>query len=172
RSYQYATELEADELIFESATEEEGICAKFVRAYSLDAHEHLARLGCAPVLRGFQKMAGGWSMVVMDRLPDEFETLSARNKPLPSSVFADISAKLELFHKAGFVHGDIRDTDIMLSGLGETRFTIVDFDWARRAREARYPPRVKHIDIKRPPEARDGKEILTDHGMAMLGWIP
>ncbi|KAH7918659.1 hypothetical protein BV22DRAFT_1024235 [Leucogyrophana mollusca] len=173
KRFQYVTELEADKLIF-SATEEGGdrICVKFVQAYSLDAHEHLARLGCAPALRGFKKMAGGWSMVVMDRLPDELETLSARNKPLPSSVFADISAKLELFHKAGFVHGDIRDTNIMLSKSDETRFMIVDFEWAGRTGEARYPSCVNYIDIKRPPEARDGKEILADHDIAMLRWIP
>lgn len=110
-------------------------------------------------------------MVVMDMLADDFEMLSAHEKPLPSFVFADIFAKLGSFHSAGFVHGDIRDTNIMVSKSDETRFMIVDFDWAGRTQEARYPVGVNYIDIERPQEARDGNEILPDHDVVMLEGI-
>ncbi|EGO23318.1 hypothetical protein SERLADRAFT_391072 [Serpula lacrymans var. lacrymans S7.9] len=169
KHFRYVIELDSDKLVF-SGTEDEGdhICIKFVRTYSCDAHKHFASLGCAPALRGFEKIAGGWFMVVMDMLPADFEMLSARTGRLPLSVFTDISAKLESLHEAGYVHGDIRDTNIMVSKTNKTQFMIVDFDWAGSIEEARYPAGVNHIDISRPLEARDGKKILKDHDIFML----
>lgn len=165
-------ELNLGKLIFSGRIgtpgEDVRICIKFVRTYSPDAHKFLASLGCAPALRGFEEIAGGWFMVVMDMLPVDFQMLNARRKPFPSSVFADIAAKLRLFHEAGYVHGDIRDANTMVSKSDETRFMIIDFDWAGRTKEARYPIRVNYTDIVRPPGARDGKEILPEHDLEML----
>jgi serine/threonine protein kinase len=164
-------ELDPEKLIFIGTEENNNrICVKFVRAYSWDAHKCLEVLECAPRLRGFEEIAGGWFMVVMDMLPDDFETLSVREK-LPSSVFDDIRAKLKKFHEAGFVHGDIRDTNIMVSKSNARKFKIIDFDWAGKRGEARYPAGVNYVDIERPLEARDGKEILADHDLAMLKCI-
>ncbi|EGN97471.1 hypothetical protein SERLA73DRAFT_124167 [Serpula lacrymans var. lacrymans S7.3] len=169
KHFWYVIELDSDKLVF-SGTEDEGdhICIKFVQTYSCDVHNHFASLGCAPALRGFEKIAGGWFMVVMDMLPDDFEMLSARTGRLPLSVFTDISAKLESLHEAGYVHGDIRDTNIMVSKTDKTRFMIIDFDWAGSIEEARYPACVNYMDIVRPQEARDGKKILRDHDNFML----
>jgi len=152
-------------------TEDKGdddICIKFVEAYSPDAHNHLAGLECAPVLRGFEKITGGWFMVVMDKLPEEFEMLHAHKERLPLSVFDDITAKLGSFHDTGYVHGDICDTNIMVSKSDEKRFMIIDFDWAGKIGKMKYSACVNRIDIRRPSDVCDGKRILKDRDVAML----
>ncbi|KAI9574360.1 hypothetical protein HD554DRAFT_2201417 [Boletus coccyginus] len=53
-----------------------------------------------------------------------------------------IAEKLAKFHEAGFVHGYIRDMNIMIFKLNQKDFKIVDFDWAGRANEVTYPPCV------------------------------
>lgn len=64
------------------------------------------------------------------------------------------------------MHGDVRDTNIMLSPDGE--IMLVDFDWAGKAGEIRYPMNVNREDIWRPDGAVDGNLILADHDIAML----
>ena len=108
-------------------------------------------------------------MVVMERLHG-YEGLRDRKEPVPSSIFDDISEKLASLHGAKYVHGDFRDTNIMVSEDGK-RFMIIDFDWAERTGEARYPPNVNYTDIQRPVDARDGNKILEDHDNWMLDRI-
>ena len=142
---------------------DDSICIEFVRTYSRDAHESLAFLGYAPALRGFEKIPGAWLMVVMDMLPDDFEMLSESKDRLSPSAFANLLQAVNSLHNAGFVHGDIRDTNTMVCKTDETKFMIIDFDWAGKIGEARYPANVNHVGIERPKDALDGFEILTDH---------
>ena len=169
KRFQYGIELVDDKLVF-SGTEDNGdnICIKFVQTYSCDAHKCLASLGRAPALRGFEKIHGGWFMVVMDLLPEDYETLSQRKDPLSTSFFNELSKVLNHFHDAGFVHGDIRDANTMVFKNDETKFMIIDFDWSGRVGEARYPADVNHMEIERPEDAQDGLEILKDHDLHML----
>ncbi|KAI6014933.1 hypothetical protein EDC04DRAFT_2608919 [Pisolithus marmoratus] len=127
------------------------ICVKFVRRYSPGAHEHCASAGCAPALRGFKKIPGGWFMVVMDDLSNDYETLANMSVPVPTKSL--IRAKLAGFHKAGFVHGDIRDTNIMVSKSDNTQFRIIDFDWAGIAGEVKYPAFL-NPEVRRPEAFR------------------
>ncbi|KAI9459603.1 hypothetical protein HD554DRAFT_2176873 [Boletus coccyginus] len=164
----YQRQLSEDKLIFfgfEDTHEGDRICIKFVRRYSVEAHEHCVLLGCAPTLRGFEKIPGGWFMVVMDDISDGHETLFS--KPVSITTKELIAEKLAKFHEAGFVHGDIRDTNVMVSKLDEKDFNIVDFDWAGRASEVTYPACVNR-EIWRPTDAIDGQPILAVHDIAML----
>ncbi|KAG8217923.1 hypothetical protein J3R82DRAFT_6089 [Butyriboletus roseoflavus] len=114
---------------------------------------------------------GGWMMVVMDKLSNDFETLHYRLSSLPGSVFGDMLAKLKEFHAAGYVHGDLRDVNIMVSKSDKKRFMIMHFDWAGKRGEARYPDLVDHKGTKRPAGARFRKEILAHHDLFMLEYI-
>ena len=82
----------------------------FVPIYTLqlwDVPSHICR---------YEVITGGWIMVVMDMLsPHKFQTLTkARKKLLPPCVFDDISEALKSLHKAGFVHGNICNTNMMV----------------------------------------------------------
>ncbi|KAF8349500.1 hypothetical protein F5887DRAFT_946481 [Amanita rubescens] len=43
------------------------------------------------------------------------------------------------YHRHGFVHGDIRKPNILVSNSDNTDFRLIDFDWAGRHETARYP---------------------------------
>ena len=78
-------------------------------------------------------------MVVMDyiegeRWPDDPTTQQKEN-------LQGIAAKLE---SAGFVHGDLRAPNILVQG---DRVLVIDYDWAGRLGEARYPIHLNQDEI-------------------------
>ena len=55
-------------------------------------------------------------------------------------MYKAVKEALALFHKDGYVHGDLRETNIMVKrdrvdseGLG-----VIDFDWAGKENAVRY----------------------------------
>jgi serine/threonine protein kinase len=151
---------------------EVAICIKFVSRYSRDAHMHCARSGVAPRLRGFERLPGGWYMVVMDRLAG-YHVLAdlSDDISIPRAVFNAIGDQLKALHAQQLVHGDIRDTNILLKANDRTQYMIIDFDWAGVDKVVRYPAFVNHRDIQRPDGARDGLPIEAAHDDDMLGYI-
>ncbi|KAI5996108.1 hypothetical protein EDC04DRAFT_2872396 [Pisolithus marmoratus] len=153
RRFSYQQQLK-NKLVFFGTESAEGsavvdrICIKFARRYSPDAHKHCASVGCAPRVTS-----------------NDYETLENQRVPVPTKSL--IRAKLAEFHKEGFVHGDIRDTNIMVSKSDNTQFRIIDFDWAGIAGEVKYPAFL-NPEVRRPEGASDGKPILAEHDDAML----
>ncbi|KIJ13799.1 hypothetical protein PAXINDRAFT_170116 [Paxillus involutus ATCC 200175] len=177
KRFRYEEQPLDDKLIFFGTLFEDtevAICIKFVRCYSREAHLCCASLGFAPNLRGFEQIPGGWFMVVMDKLVG-YKSLAdlsdSAESHLPESVFEAISEQLKQLHLGGFVHGDIRDTNIMLKEDNQQQFMIIDFDWAGKIDEVRYPPYVNGRDIWRPEDAYDGELIQAGHDKAMLNRI-
>lgn len=168
-SFTYISQIDDSKLLF-SATktaDNEVICIKFVRRYSKDVHMFCASKGLAPALKGFQELPGGWHMVVMDMIGNDYCRLS--DFPPPYSHFEDITRKLTLLHQENYVHGDIRDTNIMVKRDGVQGFRLVDFDWSGRIGQVRYPMNVYWGPcLWRPPEAEDGQLIKADHDIEML----
>ncbi|KAG2335903.1 hypothetical protein BDR05DRAFT_978881 [Suillus weaverae] len=148
------------------------ICIKFVQDYSRDAHMHCSNEGVSPRLRGFEQLPGGWYMAVMDRLVT-YDVLAHLpiDELIPRSVFDSIGKHLETLHARKLVHGDIRDTNILLKREDRTQFMIIDFDWAGVADVVRYPAYVNYRDIERPHDVRDGLPIKAAHDNAMLGFL-
>ena len=79
-------------------------------------------------LHGFEKILGG---VVIDKPPNEYTT-----------AISDTRKHLRLLYQRGYVHGDIRDTDIMVPRSDKMKFMMVNFEWARKNGEVRYPMNV------------------------------
>jgi len=147
------------------------ICIKFSRRYSKEAHLHCAELGFSPRLRGFEELPGGWYMVVMDRLIDydALVDLSDTDR-LPESGLEVMGEQLKTLHARHLVHGDIRDTNILVKD-NKTHLMLIDFEWAGVEGVVRYPPYVNYTDIERPNDARDGLPIKAAHDLAMLKTI-
>jgi serine/threonine protein kinase len=103
----------------------------------------------------------------MDAIDEDYEELSQRPDALP--IADEIKAKIISLHQAGFVHGDIRDTNIMVRKDGKAGFMLVDFDWAGEIGVVRYPMNVNRgPDLWRPEGALDGELITADDDMQML----
>ncbi|KAL4065048.1 hypothetical protein J3A83DRAFT_4263978 [Scleroderma citrinum] len=161
-----------DNLVFFAALcNQQLVCIKFARRYSKDAHEICASLGHAPALHGFEKIPGGWYMIVMDKLPNEYDMLCGPTPPI--SLINDIRKNaLAPLHEQGYVHGDIRDTNIMVPKSDKTKFMLVDFEWAGKNGEVRYPMNVnKGPTLWRPDGAVDGALIRPEHDIDMLNYI-
>jgi hypothetical protein len=180
-SFNYTEQLEEDggqskRLIFfgtlADGRSDAAICIKFVRRYSRDAHLHCALIGVAPKLRGFERLPGGWYMVVMDKIVG-YRVLAdlPSTDRLPHSLFDGIRAQLKTLHACNLVHGDLRDTNIFVKKDDTTKFMIIDFDWSGVDEVVRYPPFVNYIKIKRPNDARDGLPVKAAHDHEMLDVI-
>ncbi|KAF9235326.1 hypothetical protein BU15DRAFT_89607 [Melanogaster broomeanus] len=172
--FKYSCQLFPDKLVFFGSLvgKDDKICIKFVRRYSSKVHLWCASMECAPSLRGFEPIPGGWFMVIMDALPPDYVCLD-EFQASPGCLHR-IKEKLVQLHQENYVHGDIRSTNIMVL-KDETRFMIVDFDWAGEIGETRYPMNVNRTQIQRPEGAVDGALIQAGHDTAMLdiiaGWM-
>ena len=60
------------------------------------------------------------------------------NKPVPGTVFNNISEAVGILHEEGIVFGDLRDSNILLLA-SKDRAMLVDFDWSGMDRVSRYP---------------------------------
>jgi hypothetical protein len=169
RSFTYISHIDDSKLLFAAAetADNEKICIKFVRHYSKDVHAFCASKGFAPILKGFEELPGGWRMVVMEMIGEDYCRLS--DFPPPYSHYEDITRKLTSLHQENYVHGDVRNTNIMVKKDGVQGFKLVDFDWSGRIGEIRYPMNVyRGSRLWRPPEAEDGQLIKADHDIEML----
>ncbi|CAG8583965.1 13175_t:CDS:2, partial [Ambispora gerdemannii] len=113
---------------------------KFTRRYGKVAHETCSELGFAPILRYFEELFGGWKLVIMDYLEG-------------------------VFHNKGFVHGDLRSVNILFGSTGDVKF--VDFDWAGKDGEARYPESL-NPQINWHKEVGLHKPIRSSHDLHLV----
>lgn len=164
-----------DRTLLFAAEAEDGsiICVKFVRSYSKEAHVWCASAGFAPKLKGYESVAGGWYMVVMENITQDYCQL--RESKTPGDYQRGITHSLFTLHQAGYVHGDVRDINIMVRRDGSSEYKFVDFDWSGKIDEVVYPRNLfRGPDLWRPDGARDGLLIQAEHDVQMLekiNWV-
>jgi hypothetical protein len=171
-----------DKLVFRASvdgSDEDHLCIKFTKRYSEKAHRLLANLEHAPRLRAVSSLPGGWIMVVMDfspygplndllRLPSSPEFASESEL-----VVVKIREIVQRLHENNLVHGDIRNTNILvdretLTSKGRCVVHLLDFDWAGTEGEVRYPERVNTTSVRRPDGVSDREPIIKAHDTAMI----
>jgi len=136
----------------------EVVVVKFAPFYGHEVHKFLADQGLAPVLYSCAKL-GDLFMVVMQLCEGAmFQNPSSDQKALLTTASRSLAG-------SGLVHGDLRPPNIMLVGSDEVK--ILDFDWAGKAGEARYPIVLSE---KEPwhQGAGAGKLIETAHDQHMV----
>jgi len=113
---------------------------KFVpNNYGADAHRYCQDLKIAPELIAVENIEGNWKMIVIEYLsPDIYTDLYSYLQCQISDQYL-LKKKameiIELLHNGGFVHGDLRPSNIMIS-LSETEdkvLKLIDFDWSGKA---------------------------------------
>ncbi|KIO17350.1 hypothetical protein M407DRAFT_85083 [Tulasnella calospora MUT 4182] len=157
--------------------DEEGIFVKvkFTPQYCEAAHALLAASDLAPRLHHCEKLKDGWTAVVMDSV-DGRDMESAKQRSLSPSALEDIERAIGALHGAGWVFGDLRPPNIMLCERdilgGGTRkgAMLVDFDWAGKENEQRYPPAL-NPEIKWPEGVVGGGIIKMEHDDRMLALL-
>jgi len=164
----------------------QNLVIKFVDRYGVDAHQLLADAGMAPRLlycglldgrndvrnagspaqgrtNGGGLYVGPTRMVAMEYIKG---TTAAEPASWPSNAREQVEAAVKKLHAAQLVFGDLRGPNIMFS---EDKAFLVDFDWAGKVNEARYPRNLSG-SVTWPEEAEEleMKLILMDHDRFML----
>ena len=104
-------------------------------------------------------------MVVMEYLQD-FRSWSYH----PKSAHEELRGFISEYHRHGFVHGDIRKPNILVSSSDNTDFRLIDFDWAGRHGTARYPSKI-NPEIPWPEGVDVHALIEFEHDVQMLDYL-
>lgn len=111
-------------------------------------------------------------MVVMDYVSDDYEELDDARLNLSNSthqsLVSEIREQVKSLHAAGFVHGDIRSTNVIVKKNGRGELLLIDFDWAGESNKVKYPMNINRNGILQPEGARDGALITPEHDMYMV----
>jgi serine/threonine protein kinase len=174
--FQYLQRLDPEKLLFLCSKMKNStkLFVKFTQRYSKDAHQYCADNGVAPKLYAVKDLPGGWLMVVMEYLEmNSYQALATWRRHERSSFKAGVRKAVEVLHEGCFVHGDIRDANMMVARGWDNEndaqsVKLVDFDWAGRNGDTTYPPNVNYMDISRPMDARDGMPVMRRHDLRML----
>ncbi|CAG8505365.1 34209_t:CDS:2, partial [Racocetra persica] len=119
-------------------TQEKGL-VKFTQKYSKEAHSTCFELGLAPRLWAVNNLQQGWKIVVMEYLEEHKPLHTFHSELLPQTENV-VKNAIKLFHDSGYVHGDLRDENIIAKyNNGKIDIKFVNFDWAGREGEAKYP---------------------------------
>jgi serine/threonine protein kinase len=148
------------------------VVVKFTEAgaYGIDAHKASSAQGFAPKLYYAGEMSPGsrfW-MVVMEFVPGStLLDLSNKKRKIPRSYREEIYAAVHWLHDNGFVFGDLRAQNIMINSEGKVK--LIDFDWAGKAGEARYPLLINRDErLEWHEGVKPGGVIELQHDLHML----
>ncbi|KAI3612074.1 proteinkinasesubdomain-containingproteinPKL/ccin9 [Moniliophthora roreri] len=152
------------------------LVVKFVERYGEGAHRLLMAqrmaprlLYCGEVWQDGPERHGCLprKMVVMEYMPGRTAL-----DGVSVSVRQTVRDALGVLHGLGFVHGDIRRPNILIAdGDGDEgkRTMILDFDWAGKEGEARYPLHLS--DIRWPDGVEDYALIEKEHDCRMVDFL-
>ncbi len=86
-----------------------------------------------------------------------------------------VTSVVRTLHQEGFVHGDIRESNIFIDveSLTSDDVTIhlIDFDWAGPIGEVKYPVDVNKITVRRPDGVEGGGLITERHDIDMTSFL-
>ncbi|KAI0289256.1 hypothetical protein BC826DRAFT_1107124 [Russula brevipes] len=179
-TFTYSARLDVKKLVFSASLNESDFderLVKFTGRYSDAAHHYLASCSLAPRLRWCVQLTTNWYAIIMDQ--SKYKVLyslelSAADK---EKVSCKVKVAVETLHQGGFVHGDLRDTNILVdlesltSESGDVAIHILDFDTAGRTGEAKYPLLVNTSTVRRPVDVKGGELITEKHDIEMLSYL-
>ena len=167
--FEYQKSLVDKKLLFLVKTEEGNrMVVKFCRRYNREAHRLCAQRGYAPRLASVEQLAGGWLMVVMEYIEGILLSECGCDGGWDASeVLGQVEDCVTMLHQNGYVHGDLRENNILVvssEGSGTpSKAVLVDFDWAGRSGEDRYPLFMNHSEVTWPDGAEDGSVLEEAH---------
>ncbi|KAF8461860.1 hypothetical protein BDZ91DRAFT_735929 [Kalaharituber pfeilii] len=165
-SFEYLSRLLDNSLLFLAKADSDFLVIKYTRQYSREAHELLSDKGFAPKLQGLENIPGGWKMVIMQYVGEPYKSLSKLGSKSREQFRDSIMESISLLHANGFVHGDLRPSNVLVSEPTE-KALIIDFDKAGEANSVNLP-NLNTIDIVRPEGGMDGNPITMAHDNFMF----
>lgn len=130
---------------------------KFTRRYCEQAHQLLTDHNYAPILHNIQQFGTEWKMIVMNYIPNPlnyFRLYSKIENTVKRNFHQQLQEIIQILHSNGFLHGDLRRPNILLTIDPEPRIFVIDFDWCGPIGTVTYP---ENIDLGNFPW------ILVEH---------
>ena len=160
-------------LIYHDKTSED-VLVMFVKRYSRETHELMDSHGYAPKLIHYEERVGGtqYTAIVMEyilnAMPlDEFLEYTTKYKnfnEIKEYACESCTEALKVMHSNGFCHGKISSKNILGNIQNKKiRIFIVNYEWAGRQGEARYP-----LSADIPEGAQPGYPITQEQDLAQL----
>jgi len=175
-SFDYIRRLSNIRLVFTARTKQaKDVIIKFGSGhYGAKAHQAAVAAGLAPAILSYSHLPGGMWMVVMEPLENDFKSCDEFNE-LSDSLMKAVSTSLDHFHALGYVHGDLRDSNVFVrKHIGPSEDVtwecrLIDYDWAGREGDVKYPLGVYCNDyVWRPEKYMDGKPITAQGDRQMV----
>ena len=141
---------------------------KFTSRYNIHAHCLLAEQNLAPQVYGFDKLAFGHFMVVMEYIDGH----SMIGRDFTTDDLGRVQKAMDILHEEDIVFGDLRPNNIIKPQDGRG-VLLIDFDWCGCHGESRYPVSLNsardcgwHRDVKR------GAIMSKEHDDYLLQHLP
>lgn len=149
------------------------IVVKFVTSYGVDAHREMALAGLAPKLLYYGRIDvergvlsyGDLRMVVMEHVDGLTLNKALELGKVPQNFQSDLRKVFQHLHDAGYVYGDLRQPNVMITREGKVQ--LIDFDWAGRDGKVKYPIAIS-TSIDWPAGVQGLTFIHKEHDNAML----
>ena len=79
-------------------------------------------------------------------------------------MFEDLEDAVKTLHRHELVHGDLRAVNIMILDGGK-HARIIDFDWAAKHKEGRYPAMINKAELKSEwdPKVKGNGLMMKEH---------
>ncbi|KAK0454099.1 uncharacterized protein EV420DRAFT_1273330 [Desarmillaria tabescens] len=160
----------------ETITDKSKVVVKFVQTYGVEAHRLLAQHHLAPHLLYCEHLGkdsagyGALKMVVMGYVEGEAAT-EMFDGALAPKVVGDLERALNILHGEDLVFGDLRESNIMIvPGPNEAdTVRLIDFDWAGKEKEVRYPIHLNvSKEVKWAEDVGSYRKIDKKHDLSML----
>ena len=174
-SDKYTYEMQIKNNVFlcrDNKDEKKEVIIKFVETYGIDVHRFMAEKSYAPTVLEWCQVTTRYHAVVMDCIP--YSCLTAYINTCPTTddkqkCKDSLTAMVRAMHDEGYCHGDLRGNNVIVQlSHPLPKLFIIDFDWAGKIGEQRYPFFMNHEEIRWPEGAKDNELITPDQD---LYWI-
>jgi len=161
-SFQYVEVIQR--YVFKACHAGTNVIVKFAKRYGKEVHEYCSSAGFAPELLFCEPLPNGWVFVVMEQVP--LLPLRQANGMIVRAQLLKIQSSLK---EAAFVHGDLRENNVMWDPV-KNRVVLIDFDWAGKDGVDTYPP-FMNTEIAWPSGAGCGEPLRVGHDADWVGMI-
>lgn len=135
----------------------------------------MADAGFAPKLHYFGPIDAGENavsygrlkMVVMDYVEGLTLVHAREQHKVPSNFITHLRQAIVQLHETGFVFGDLREPNIMVTPDDEITVRLIDFDWAGKDGEVQYPVLISP-SIQWPAGVKALMPIEKQHDLSSL----
>jgi hypothetical protein len=140
------------------------VMVKFTQRYFPALHSFCAERRNAPQLLRYGIIPGGWHVVVMEKIKQQDINPESHARNHLQTWSQDLNSLVKDFHDKGWVHGDLRDANLVVSDEESERIMLVNFDWGGNVDDGPvyYPTSLLGEELEKPGRPGDFR-ITKEH---------